>query len=54
MINKKVVDDYIKQFNPYESRKMIEIDLVALTRYAKSQGKKVSELSEEEISLYRN
>ena len=52
--NKKVVDDYIKQFNPYENHIMIGIDLVELTRYAKRQGKKLSELSENEISLFRN
>lgn len=38
--NRKVVEQYLNEFNPYESRPSIKIDLVALTRYAKSIGKK--------------
>ena len=51
--NKKVVDDYIKQFNPCENHMTIGIDLVELARYAKRKGKKLNELSETEIEAYR-
>lgn len=40
--------------NPYELQPSIGIDLVALTRYAKANGKTLTELSETEIDLFRN
>lgn len=40
--------------NPYELQPSIGIDLVALTRYAKANGKILTELSETEIDLFRN
>ena len=51
--NRKVVEQYLNEFNPYESRPSIKIDLVALTRYAKSIGKKANELKENEITVFR-
>jgi len=51
--NRKIVDQYVEMFNPYESRTSIEIDLVALTRYAKDHKKTIKQLSEAEISLFR-
>lgn len=51
--NRKIVDQYVKMFNPYESRPSIGIDLVALTRYAKNNGKTVKELSENEVALFK-
>lgn len=51
--NRNVVDQYIKMFNPYESRPSIGIDLVALTRYAKKNGKTVNQLSEGEVQLFK-
>ena len=40
--------------NPYEMQPSIGIDLIALTRYAKANGKTLTELSETEINLFRN
>ena len=51
--NRKVVEQYVKEFNPYESRPSIGIDLLALTRYAKKIGKKANELNESEIMLFK-
>ena len=51
--NRQIVDQYIRDFNPYESSPSIKIDLVALTRYAKSVGKKANELKEDEIKAFR-
>lgn len=51
--NRRAVDQYIEMFNPYESRSSIGIDLVALTRYAKKNGKNIKQLSEREIELFR-
>lgn len=51
--NRKVVEQYVKEFNPYESCPSIGIDLLALTRYAKKIGKKANELSESEMALFR-
>ena len=51
--NRKIVEQYVKKFNPYESRPSIGIDLVALTRYAKENGKVVKELSESEVALFK-
>ena len=50
---RKVVEQYIRNFPPYENHPSIGIDLVALTRRAKSVGKKANELTEEEIDLFR-
>lgn len=38
---------------PYESRPSIDIDLLALTRYAKELGKQVNELSETELDTFK-
>lgn len=51
--NRKIVEQYIKEFNPYEYHPSIGIDLLALTRYAKKVGKKATELSELEIVPFR-
>lgn len=51
--NRKVVEQYLNEFNPYESQPSIKIDLVALTRYAKSVGKKANELKEDELASFR-
>ena len=51
--NRKIVENYVKEFNPYENHPSIDLDLVALTRYAKSLGKKVSDLSNAEIATFR-
>ena len=42
--NEKIVEEYIKQFNPSESHPSIAVDLVALTRCAKAQGIKGNKL----------
>ena len=47
------VNLYLREFSPYESRESIGIDLLALTRYAKKNNKKTSELTEEEIDLFK-
>ena len=51
--NRKTVEKYLSNFNPYESHPSIGIDLVALTRYAKSVGKRTSELKESEIATFK-
>lgn len=51
--NRTEVDEYVKMFNPYESRPSIGIDLVALTRYAKKNGKTVKQLSKREMELFK-
>ena len=52
--NRKIVEQYVADFNPYESRTPIEIDLLALTRYAKKLGKKINELNEDELDAFKN
>ena len=42
--NEKIVEEYIKQFNPCERHQSIGVDLVALTRCAKAQGIKGNKL----------
>jgi len=51
--NQSIVDNYISEFNPYENKHSIGIDLVALTRYARQNGKTAKELNSKEISLFR-
>lgn len=51
--NRKMVEQYVEAFSPYESRPSIGIDLVALTRYAKQNGKRTDELSEQEIARFK-
>lgn len=51
--NRKKVDEYIEKFNPYESKPSIGIDLVALSRYAKKIGKKLEELTEQELFMLK-
>lgn len=51
--NRKLVDDFIQMFNPYEVAPSIGINLVELSRYAKKHNKKISELSEEEMIMFK-
>lgn len=51
--NRKIVEQYVADFNPYESRDSIEIDLLALTRYAKKLGKKLNELDQNELNEFK-
>lgn len=51
--NRKKVDNYIEIFNPYESNPSIGIDLVAVSRYAKEIGKKLDELTEQELFMFK-
>ena len=50
--NRKIVENYVNEFNPYENHPSIDIDLVALTRYAKNLGKKTSDLTSAEIASF--
>lgn len=52
--NRKKVDAYITVFNPYESKPSIGIDLVAVSRYAKEIGKKLDELTVQELVLFKS
>lgn len=49
-----VVNRYLLEHNPYKSEMSIGIDLVALTRYAKENGKTAKELSPEKIAMFEN
>lgn len=52
--NQSIVNRYLSEHNPYESELSIGIDLVALERYAKENGKTAKELSPEEIAMFEN
>lgn len=49
---RKAVRDYIKQYNPYESRARLGYNIAEMSRYAAKSNRKVSELSEEEVALF--
>ena len=51
--NRKRVEKYLKMFNPYESKPSIGIDLVAVSRYAKEHDKKLDELTEHELVIFK-
>jgi hypothetical protein len=52
LANVKLTDNYYKAQNPYEVAPSCNINLVELSRYARKQGKALSELSEEEIKQF--
>lgn len=45
--------DYYAPPNPYKNAPSCGIDLLELSRYARRQGKKLRELTEEEIDRFR-
>ena len=51
--NKKIVEQYFNDFNPYESRTSIGIDLLALTRYAKAHNIKLEDMNDAEVAKFK-
>ena len=49
---RKVVRDYIQQYNPYEQAPKLGYNVAEMSRYAKKSNRKVSELSSDEIALF--
>lgn len=50
--NRKTVEQYISNLNPYENRPSIGIDLLALTRYARANNKKPEDMGETEVAAF--
>lgn len=51
--NRKIVEQYIEKMNPYESRPSIGLDLLALTRYAKANNRKLEDMKEHELAKFK-
>ena len=49
----KAIEDFIKRNNPYEAAESLGLNLQALARYAKEQGKLPDELTEEEVKKFK-
>ena len=49
----KLNKGYYDAPNPYENAPSCHVDLLALTRYAKGQGKRLVELTAEEIAQFK-
>jgi hypothetical protein len=47
-----VKDDYYNQPNPYVNAPSCHVNLLELSRYAKRKGKKLAELSKEEVNKF--
>ncbi|MDD3240613.1 MAG: hypothetical protein PHW47_11150 [Lachnospira sp.] len=45
--------EYFSNPNPYENAPSCHINLLELSRYAKRVGKKIAELSQEEVQQFR-
>ena len=45
--------EYYSTPNPYENAPSCHVDLPALSNYAKEQGKKITELTKEEVQQFR-
>lgn len=54
--HKKIINNYLKNYPPYEERSFIGFDLQKyynhIKKYARSQGKKPCELTEQEIQMF--
>ena len=48
----KIIEDYIKQCNPYESHPSIGFDLRAYAAYVKENNLKASDITEEILSKF--
>lgn len=47
------MEEYIATYNPYKSAISIDVDIRKVIEYARKKGKKVSELTEEEVNRFR-
>lgn len=50
--NEKLPKDYYKTQNPYENAPSCNVNLLSLSRYAKSIGKKLVDLTKEEVNRF--
>lgn len=48
----EVYSDYYEKPNPYVNAPSCHVNLLELSRYAKREGKKLSELSKEEVRRF--
>ena len=46
-------ESYFVQPNPYEDLQESDVNLLELSRYAKSIGKRLSDLSKDEINMFK-
>ncbi len=49
---REIVQDYIRQYNPYEKKPLLGYNIAEMSRYAAKSNRKVSDLSKEEASLF--
>ncbi len=49
---KKIAEDYIARCNPYKNADSMQLDLRAMTKYARKKGIKLAELNEVEIQKF--
>ena len=49
----KEAEELFAKYNPYESNAIHSHNIGAMTRYARKNGKKVSELSKEDVEQFR-
>ena len=52
LIGKQLPQSYFEQPNPYENVPSCNVNLLQLSRYAKEQGKALSQLTENEIEKF--
>lgn len=50
---RQLVEDYIKEHNPYEPSPSLGYNVKEISRYAKEKGCNIAELSEDEIELFK-
>lgn len=48
----RIVKEFIKQVNPYQTKPSLGIDLRALTKKAKEENLQISEMSKEELEQF--
>lgn len=52
LIGKQLPQSYYEQPNPYKNAPSCNVNLLQLSRYAKEQGKTLSQLTENEIGKF--
>ena len=54
LVNEVLPQGYYDAPNPYKPMPEAEVNLLELSRYAKGVGKKIIDLTKEEVEKYRN
>ena len=49
---RRIVKEYVERYNPYEKKPALGYDIAEMSRYARKNNRKISELTKEEAAMF--